>query len=89
MKHEELTIFRVRLNKPFSDFFVQIEPTDRTWENGKRYHDMILCADGSTRRYLFCSTPCEDVEELTRNALIMGPTGVIGWLEEQLAVEEY
>jgi hypothetical protein len=86
--HEKIEVARVRLTKPFSDFFVQIEPTDRDFE-GKQYHDLILKAENMSHSYHFCSIPSNDIEQLINDARSYGPNVVKTLLEHNEAIQEY
>ena len=87
-EHEKIEIIRVRLNKPFSDFFVQIEPTKQNW-NGKPYYDLILRADQADFAVWCGSIPTNDISEVIEKAVQLGPKFVKLWIEERNAIDDY
>ena len=88
IEREKIEVIKVKLRKPFSDFYVQIEPTDRKFED-RQYHDLILRAENESHGYHFCSIPSNDIEEIIKDAYFYGPTIVKTWLEHREAIEDY
>lgn len=78
--HEKIEVTRVKLNKPFSDFYVQIEPTNREWE-GKPYYELHLRADGESFAYHFVSIPSDNIENVINEAALYGPDMISEWIK--------
>ena len=88
IKHEKIEVIRVKLDKPFSDFYVQIEPTNREWE-GKPYYELFLRAENTSHALLFVSIPSNDIDIVINEARLYGPNFVGEWIKERDAIERY
>lgn len=77
--YETLEITRIQLRKPFSDFFVQIEPTNRE-HNSKKYHNLIL-TDNASIHYYFASIPADDIDEIVTDAKILALHAIHDYIE--------
>ena len=79
-QHETIQVIRVRLAAPFNGFYVQIEPTERFFEE-KRYYDLILKDDLSCC-YYFGSNPSNDIDEVIQDAKILALHAIHDHIEE-------
>lgn len=88
-QHQQITVTRAYLDKPFQEFYVQIEPMSDSPDDGKAWYDIILCCKEYGHRMHICGHTLEAIEEEIDWIKAYAVDHIGLWIEEINALEHY